>query len=111
MRLLDQTNFGKRHQKLTAALCELIEDFGLISFVPFSVEDKECMAYLLQEVDKANGHVFGSLTSGNESIMEAAVNTQESSRYISLMQSRYISNRHQEEDDDNVTDGISQHNE
>lgn len=89
--LLDQTSFGQKHRRLTQALCELIEDFGLLSFVPFSVDDKECLAYLLQEIDKANGHVFGSLTTGNESIMEAAMSSSATTEYINRMQTRYIS--------------------
>lgn len=94
---LGQSQFGKKHKKLTEALCELIDDFGMISFIPFAVEDKECMAYALQEIDKANGHVFGSLTAGNESIMEAAMSSGGSDKYLRLIQERYCTKREEEE--------------
>lgn len=90
MNVLDLSAFGKRHRKLSDALCELIEDFGMITFVPFAIEDKECLAYLLQEIDKANGHVFGGLTSGNESIMDVCMSSVGSDEYISVMNARYV---------------------
>lgn len=101
-RLLDQTPFGQKHRILSEALCGLIEDVGLVSFIPFAVEDKDSMAYLLGEVDKANGHVFGSLTAGNESIAEAAFSSAGNHAYMSLMQSRYIIRRDHEDSIDAV---------
>lgn len=99
MGLLDQTAFGKRHRRLSEALCELVEDVGLVSFIPFAVEDKDSMTFLLSEADKANGHVFGSLTAGNESMAEAAMSSSGDHAYMSLMQSRYIVTRHQEDNE------------
>jgi GPN-loop GTPase len=87
--LMEDTKFGQKHHRLTAALCELIEDFGLISFIPMAVEDKECMAFVLQDVDKANGYIFGGLTAGNESIVEAAHAHKRTDEYIEMMANRY----------------------
>lgn len=90
LRLLEDSKFGQKYAKLSKALCELIEDYGLISFVPIAVEDKTCMAYALQEIDKANGFIFGGLTIGNESIMEAALSQQNADDYFAKVKDKYF---------------------
>lgn len=86
---LEEDAVGIRYRKLSAALCELVEEAGLLTFVPLAVEDKDCMAFLLGEVDKANGYVFGALTAGNETILEAAVSQAHRERVIDLVEDRY----------------------
>lgn len=81
---------GNRLESLTHAITELIEDFGLVSFIPLAVEDKECMAFLMQEVDKANGSVFGALTAGNESIFSTAMTVRNREEYLESMEQRYM---------------------
>ena len=65
--------FLSRRRKLTEALCGLIQDYSLVSFIPMDVQDKESMIHLMKTIDKANGYVFGAFNEGNESIMAAAV--------------------------------------
>mmetsp|Transcript_31873 Transcript_31873/g.90534 ORF Transcript_31873/g.90534 Transcript_31873/m.90534 type:complete len:298 (-) Transcript_31873:42-935(-) len=50
--------FAMRHKKLTAAICEVVEDFGLVHFMPLAIEDKDLAMRVLTEVDKANGYAF-----------------------------------------------------
>jgi hypothetical protein len=61
---------GPKYRKLNAALCDLVEDFSLVSFLTLAIEDKESMAALLKLIDKANGFSYGGLTDGNESILD-----------------------------------------
>ena len=35
------TRFSLKYKKLTAALCEVVDDFGLVSFIPLNIQDKE----------------------------------------------------------------------
>ena len=86
---LEQDQFGKKYARLNEEICELIEESGLLSFVPLAVEDKDCMAFLLGEIDKANGYIFGALTAGNESITEAAVTALHRERLVELIKERY----------------------
>lgn len=58
--LLDDDPFTRRYRRLTAKLTGLVEDYGLVSFVPLNVSDKQTMVRLLRAVDKANGYVFGA---------------------------------------------------
>jgi hypothetical protein len=50
--------FPPRFHRLTAALCEVVEDFGLLRFTPLAVEDKHSMRALLRHIDKANGYAL-----------------------------------------------------
>lgn len=52
--------FTKKHKKLTKAITDLVQDYGLVSFVPLSVDSKEMMLNVKNAVDKANGYCFGS---------------------------------------------------
>lgn len=75
---------------LTHAISELINDFGLVSFIPVAIEDKECMIFLMQEIDKANGFVFGGLTAGNESILGSAMTITNREEYLDSMEKKYM---------------------
>lgn len=58
---MGDSRFSRRFQKLSRGLCEVVEDFGLLSFLPLAIEDREAVGRVLQEVDKANGYVFSQL--------------------------------------------------
>lgn len=53
-----ETAFPPRFRKLTSALCEVVDDFGLLRFVPLAIEDKHAVRALLRHIDKANGYAF-----------------------------------------------------
>mmetsp|Transcript_5434 Transcript_5434/g.13760 ORF Transcript_5434/g.13760 Transcript_5434/m.13760 type:complete len:298 (-) Transcript_5434:1313-2206(-) len=53
-----KSRFAQRYKKLTAGICELVEDFGLVHFLPLAIEDKELVGRVLTEVDKANGYAW-----------------------------------------------------
>ena len=42
----------------------MVEDYGLLNFTPLAIEDKESVQHVLSLIDKANGHVFAGLASG-----------------------------------------------
>ena len=88
--LVDSPSKPSKLSSLTRAISELIDDFGLVSFIPLAVEDKECMAYLMQEIDKATGSVFGGLTAGNESIFQTAMTFYNREEYLESMERKYM---------------------
>jgi len=47
-----------RFGALNMAICELIEDFGLVGFETLAVEDKHSMLNLTRAIDRATGYVF-----------------------------------------------------
>ena len=53
---------GDRYARLTAAISEVVEEFGLVSFQALSIEDKESVARLVR-VPRLCVIVRGELTS------------------------------------------------
>jgi len=72
---LNQSHRTKRFSALNSAICELIEDFGLVSFETLAVEDKRSMAPLLEAIDRAGGYVFGSTEASADYIWTSATRT------------------------------------
>lgn len=51
---------GGRYRRLNEALCEVIEDFSLVSFQTLNIQDAEAVQRVLAAVDKANGYLLGA---------------------------------------------------
>lgn len=88
---LDQDPFTAKFNKLSAALCELVEEFGLVGFLTLCIQDKESVLHVVRAVDKANGYIFGGLENGNESIFEAADRWEAWDRYNRDVEDKYLS--------------------
>lgn len=67
-----QSTFSSRHMKLHAALAEIVEDFGLLSYIPLDVNSAESMGGVLARIDKANGYVFTE-NSVNQDLFQCAI--------------------------------------
>jgi len=52
------SNFSRKYRKLHHELCEVVEDFGLLSFLPLAIQDAESVGRVVARVDKCNGYVF-----------------------------------------------------
>lgn len=61
----DSTAFSKRFARLTSGLCEVVEDFGLLSLAPLAIQDKDTIARVLELVDGANGYSMSGLQGRN----------------------------------------------
>ncbi|KAG0582050.1 hypothetical protein M758_3G029100 [Ceratodon purpureus] len=55
---LDRDPRSAKYRKLTKELCEVVEDYGLVSFTTLNIQDKESVMDLLKIIDKSNGYVF-----------------------------------------------------
>jgi len=65
--------FVKKHKKLNKAITGLVEDYGLVNFVPLSVNSKEMILNVKNNIDKANGYCFGvKERTSMESLMSTA---------------------------------------
>ncbi|KAI9339333.1 GPN-loop GTPase [Obelidium mucronatum] len=56
--LNEQNGATERFRKLNAAVCELVEEFGLVGYTTLCVEDKASVKRLVDQLDRANGY-FG----------------------------------------------------
>lgn len=63
---------ASKYAKLTEAIAQVVEDFGLVEFEVLAVEDKRSMISLLQVIDKANGYLFGTTEIGGDTIWAEA---------------------------------------
>jgi len=52
------SNFHIKYRKLHHELCDMVEDFSLLSFLPLSIQDAESVGRVVARVDKCNGYVF-----------------------------------------------------
>ncbi|ANB15013.1 Gpn2p [Sugiyamaella lignohabitans] len=59
---------GQKYAKLTEAIADVVEDFGLVAFEVLAVEDKQSMISLLSVIDKATGYLFGSTEIGGDAV-------------------------------------------
>ncbi|ODV94703.1 hypothetical protein PACTADRAFT_76317 [Pachysolen tannophilus NRRL Y-2460] len=88
--LQSKLEFNKNYNKLTKAISELIEDFGLISFEVLSIEDKKSMINILSIIDKANGYVFGTNELGGDNIWQSVLTENKlNNNYIDI-QERWV---------------------
>ena len=52
---------GKRFKSLNRKICDVVQDFSLVSFVPFNIQNKKSILRCIQTIDKANGYLYGHL--------------------------------------------------
>ena len=50
--------FFRKHEKLHRALAEVVEDFGLLSFIPLDISSAESVGRVVARIDKCNGYMF-----------------------------------------------------
>ncbi|XP_048882113.1 GPN-loop GTPase 2 [Brienomyrus brachyistius] len=83
--------FFKKFLRLNEKLAEVIQDYGLVSFVPLNVQDKSSMTQVLRTVDKANGYCFGDIEERNlTAMMSSAVGADFHFDHTLGVQEKYI---------------------
>jgi len=69
-----QSESYRKFERLHKAIAELVEDYGLLSFLPLNISSAESVGRVLARVDKCNGYVFtrqkGSV---NEDLFQCAI--------------------------------------
>ncbi|CAJ0962880.1 unnamed protein product, partial [Mesorhabditis belari] len=63
----------EKYRSLNEAICQVIGDYDLVSFVPLNVESKEDMAKVIVMMDKANGFAFCDRGDIREMVIEPVV--------------------------------------
>lgn len=67
-----------RFRDMSEALCELVTDFGLISFLPLNIQDASTVGRVLAAIDRANGYSFAA----SETAMKRAAGDEGSLNHI-----------------------------
>jgi hypothetical protein len=77
--------------RLSEAICELIDDFGLVGFGAVAITDSETMARALRAIDKANGYCFGGRETGAAELFGcAAGETEWDDERFGTLQERFL---------------------
>ena len=88
-----QSKFFKKRDKLQAALAEVVEDFGLLGFIPLDITNAESVGRVLARVDKCNGYVFTTESNQNEDMFQCAVQAENTYESIADIQERIVEQR------------------
>ncbi|KAI9694122.1 MAG: hypothetical protein M1822_003393 [Bathelium mastoideum] len=64
---------SEKFEGLNKAICELVQDFQLVSFETLAVENKRSMMGLLRAIDRASGYAFGPAEGANETVWQIAM--------------------------------------
>ena len=80
---------------------QVVEDFGLLHFTPLAIGEKESVQHVLSLIDKANGHVFAGLASGQnpypaEFVYGAGLTAADTTDMVNAYEEKYV-NKHIEE--------------
>jgi hypothetical protein len=57
--------FASRFRGLSTGLCEVLDNYGLLSFTPLSIEDAASLRELVDIIDAANGYKYSGLQGRN----------------------------------------------
>ena len=60
------STFYRKYRKLHHELCDMVEDYSLLSFLPLSIQDAESVGRVVARIDKCNGYVFLKDANANE---------------------------------------------
>lgn len=101
------TYHSSKYLKLSAALCELISDFGLVGFKTLCIDDNESVICIARAIDKANGYVYGGLEKANESLFATAERWNSMDWQDRIMAEKYL--HHPEEENEYLVKDIADH--
>ncbi len=79
--------FFRKHKRLHSLMAEIVEEFGLISFLPLDISSAESVGRVLAKIDKCNGYIFtqhaskkkGGTNTTTEDIFRCAIQSEPSS--------------------------------
>ncbi|CBZ54784.1 hypothetical protein NCLIV_052100 [Neospora caninum Liverpool] len=85
----------KEHTEL---LCELIEDYNLVSFKLLDIQEKHSVLNLLKAIDVANGYSLGNMAADFNIFNVALDNTEDTADLLDTIQERYVDLDEEEEE-------------
>lgn len=60
---LDNDRFLAKFKKLNKKICDVVNDYSLLSFLPLNIQKKKSVIKCIQQIDRANGFIYGSYDS------------------------------------------------
>ncbi|KAK8831542.1 hypothetical protein WA577_000626 [Blastocystis sp. JDR] len=91
--------FQQRYRKLYWMLCDIIDDYGLLSYLPLDIQSPTSVQKIVDTIDKANGYSIFESVNQNEMM---SVYAKEDTKYADMvdeMNEKYV--HHEDDFDDN----------
>ncbi|CDI76134.1 conserved hypothetical ATP-binding domain-containing protein, putative [Eimeria acervulina] len=98
----DPHPMGQKLLGFSRAVCELVEDFNIVSFLPVAVTDKECMLLVLRTADAANGFALGNYTENERGYPLHLDTEEERQNLIERLQERYLDWDEEDEEENKI---------
>ena len=57
---LDSDRFLTKFKKLNKKICDVVSDYSLLSFIPLNIQKKSSIIKCIQQIDRANGFIYGN---------------------------------------------------
>ena len=78
--------FFRKHEKLHRVLAEVVDEFGLLSFLPLDISDAQSVGRVLAKIDKCNGYIFldNGKSSNTQDLFQCAVQSDHTSNYEAI---------------------------
>ena len=58
---IDNDRFMSKFKKLNEKICDVIQDYSLLSYIPLNIQKKSSILNCIQQIDRANGYIYGHL--------------------------------------------------
>ncbi len=65
---IQNNKFIKKYHKLNYELCDIINDYSLINYIPLDINDAESVGRVVARIDKCNGYIFSGTNKRGEGI-------------------------------------------
>ena len=66
--------FFRKHTRLHKVMAEIVEEFGLISFLPLDISSAESVGRVVAKIDKCNGYIFTQQVRGGSGSSSSSAN-------------------------------------
>ncbi|CAB9505096.1 loop GTPase 2 [Seminavis robusta] len=109
------SKFRQKRDKLQRALADVVEDFGLLGFLPLDITHAESVGRVLAKIDKCNGYVFSTSSATNntkEDLFQCAIaNDDNDAHHLADIQERIQEQREWLQEQDQLRQQLKQQEE
>jgi GTPase SAR1 family protein len=92
------SHFLERHRRLHQLMCEVIDDYSLVNFIPLNINDAASVGRVLSKIDRSNGYIFTSvgkdplINTSAPNMFHCAIQVDQDNRYEQLadIHERYL---------------------
>lgn len=93
-------SISNRYHKLTDAVCELVDDYSLVNYLPLDITNNKSIINIIKHIDKSNGYIWlDEYDTTDENMTHRLLNSISTSNNQSNIQ-QYINEHYDNDDED-----------